>query len=155
MGAVLVKPAIHDAFMARPGARHRVSARLHLFRPTRWPLPAALATLKLYADEQLFARAASLQDVFMDAALSPQSRVGVKDVRTLGLVAGIELTPWADKPAGARLSPVFRPAGSAGDGALYRRHDCQMSPPLISSRRRLPSCLRCGGGGGEAVEVNR
>ena len=75
MGAVLVKPAIHDAFMAAaPAHAIEFPHRLHLFRP---PLAAAaLATLKLYADEQLFARAASLQDVFMDAAPVAAKRVG-------------------------------------------------------------------------------
>ena len=76
MGAVLVKPAIHDAFMAAAPA-HAIEFP-HGYTYSGHPLAAAaaLAALKLYADEQLFARAASVQDVFMDAALSLQSASG-------------------------------------------------------------------------------
>lgn len=58
MGAVLVKPAIHDAFMAAAPA-HAIEFP-HGYTYSGHPLAAAaaLATLKLYEDEQLFARRA-------------------------------------------------------------------------------------------------
>ncbi|AQR66432.1 aspartate aminotransferase family protein [Aquaspirillum sp. LM1] len=131
MGAVLVKPEIHDAFMA--AAPEYAIEFPHGYTYSGHPLAAAaaLATLKLYEDEQLFARAAALQDVFMDTALSLQSASGVKDVRTLGLVAGIELTPWAGKPAGARGYAVFQACWERGVMVRFTGDTIAVSPPLI------------------------
>ena len=150
MGAVLVKPAIHDAFMAAAPA-HAIEFP-HGYTYSGHPLAAAAARWprSLYADEQLFARAASLQDVFMDAAPSPQS-VGVKDVRTLGLVAGIELTPWADKPAERAAMRCFRPAGS-GVMVRFTGDTIAVSPPLIIEPAQIAQLFAVVA---EAVEANR
>ena len=152
MGAVLVKPAIHDAFMAAAPA-HAIEFP-HGYTYSGHPLAAAaaLATLKLYEDEQLFARAASVQDGFMDAALSLQSASGVKDVRTLGLVAGIELTPWADKPAGARGYAVFQACWERGVMVRFTGDTIAVSPPLIIEPAQIAQLFAVVA---EAVEVNR
>ena len=151
MGAVLVKPAIHDAFMAAAPA-HAIEFP-HGYTYSGHPLAAAaaLATLKLYEDEQLFARAASVQDGFMDAALSLQSASGVTDVRTLGLVAGIELTPWADKPAGARGYAVFQACWERGVMVRFTGDTIAVSPPLIIEPAQIAQLFAVVA---EAVEAN-
>src|SRR3546814_14264148 len=54
---------------------------------------AGLATLDLYARDGLFDRANDLSPYWEDAAHSLKGRRHVIDIRTIGLVAGIELTP--------------------------------------------------------------
>ena len=130
MGAVLVKPEIHDAFMA--AAAENTVEFPHGYTYSGHPLAAAaaLATLKLYEDEQLFARAASLEDAFMDGALSLKGVPGVKDVRTLGLVAGVELEPWAGRP-GVRGFDTFLACWERGVMVRFTGDIIAMSPPLI------------------------
>lgn len=152
MGAVLVKPQVYEAFMAA-APEHAIEFP-HGYTYSGHPLAAAaaLATLKLYEDEQLFARAASVQDVFMDAALSLQGASGVKDVRTLGLVAGIELTPWADKPAGARGYAVFQACWERGVMVRFTGDTIAVSPPLIIEPAQIAQLFAAVA---EAVEANR
>ncbi len=54
------------------------------------PLAAAagLATLDLYRDENLFERAAALEDKWADAVMSLKGLPNVLDIRTIGLVGG-------------------------------------------------------------------
>ena len=54
---------------------------------------AGLATMKIYEDEGLFERAEAMSPYFMDAVLSLQDHPLIKDVRTFGMMAGIEVHP--------------------------------------------------------------
>ena len=68
-------------------------------------IPAAgLATLETYADEGLLTRAGEMAGYFADALHSLKGLPGVIDVRNIGLVGGVELTPVAGQPnCGSRL----------------------------------------------------
>ncbi|CCD39764.1 unnamed protein product [Candidatus Paraburkholderia kirkii UZHbot1] len=63
---------------------------------------AAIATLDLYARDRLFDRAASKAEKFESAAHARRDAPFVKDIRNLGLVAGIELYSRDGAP-GARV----------------------------------------------------
>ena len=69
-------------------------------------MAAAIATLQLYEREQLFARARSLAAQFENAAHALRGAAHVRDIRNLGLMAGIELEPLPSQP-GARGYEVF------------------------------------------------
>jgi len=70
---------------------------LHLFRH---PLACAagLATLDLYVEEDLFARAAKLEPFWADAVHSLKGLPNVLDIRNVGLTAAIDLAGKPDAP---------------------------------------------------------
>jgi beta-alanine--pyruvate transaminase len=97
---------------------------------------AAVATLDIYKRDRLFERAKELSGVFEDAAHELQSSPHVKDIRNLGLVAGIELEsrPGA---AGARAYEVFLKCFEAGVLVRYTGDILAFSPPLIVNEQQI------------------
>jgi beta-alanine--pyruvate transaminase len=97
---------------------------------------AGLATLNLYRDERLFQRALELENHFEDALHSLRGEPHVIDIRSLGLVGGIELQPREGSP-GRRALDVFH--GCFDHGALIRVTGdvIALSPPLIVSRSQV------------------
>ncbi|HYC03786.1 MAG TPA: aspartate aminotransferase family protein [Azospirillaceae bacterium] len=128
MGAVLVRRGIHDAFMEGPAGIEL----FHGYTYSGHPLAAAaaVATLETYAEEGLFARAAALEQDFGDAAHGLRGRPHVVDIRTMGLVAGIELEPRPGAP-GARGYEAFVKCFEAGVLVRVTGDTIALSPPLI------------------------
>jgi beta-alanine--pyruvate transaminase len=100
MGGVLVSHEIHQAFMSGPPGAIEL---FHGYTYSAHPLACAagLATLQLYKDEDLFARAARMAPVFEREIHGLKGAPHVVDIRNIGLVGGIELAPRAGAP-GAR-----------------------------------------------------
>ncbi len=137
MGAVIVRQAIHDAFMS--AAPENAIEFFHGYTYSAHPLAAAamLATMEVYREEQLFARAAELAPYFEDAAHSLRGLPYVKDIRNLGLVCGIELESQPGKP-GVRAFDVFLKA-FWDKGVLIRTTGdiIALSPPLIIDKAQI------------------
>lgn len=135
MGAVAVAGHVHDAIVdtAPPGIE-----LFHGYTYSGHPLAAAagIAALDLYAAEGLFERAAGLEDYWADAAHSLAGRPHVIDIRTLGLVAGIELAPRDGAP-GARAMQLFHAAFDSGLLVRATGDIIALSPPLIVSREQI------------------
>jgi beta-alanine--pyruvate transaminase len=131
MGAVVASNAVHDAFMNGPEGAIEF---FHGYTYSSHPLAcaAAIATLDVYEEERLFARAASLSGHFADAAHALAGAPHVIDVRNLGLVAGIELAPRPGAP-GARAYEVFVRAYAAGVLLRVTGDIIAVSPPLVIS----------------------
>lgn len=136
MGALLVKPEIHDAFMA--AAADRAIEFPHGYTYSAHPLAcaASIATLDLYQEEGLFQRAAALSGLFETKAHQLKSVKNVKDIRNLGLVAGIELDSRPGAP-GARGFDVFLKCWEAGVLVRFTGDIIAVSPPLIISEAEI------------------
>src|SRR5215210_7039326 len=95
MAGVIVRKGIYDAFMRGP---EHVIELFHGYTYSAHPLACAagIATLDVYRDEDLFGRAKSLEAKWADAAMSLKGTPGVLDIRTLGLVAAIDLSSRPD-----------------------------------------------------------
>ena len=136
MGATAVKGSIYDTVLQ---ATEKGIEFFHGYTYSGHPLAAAagLATLKLYADEGLFARAAAMAPVWEQAVHSLRGVRHVIDVRNIGLVAGIELEPRAGAPA-MRAFDVFVSA-FFDEGVLIRTTGdiIALSPPLIISEAQI------------------
>ena len=131
MGAVIVRQPIHDAFMQ--AAAENAIEFYHGYTYSGHPLAAAaaLATLDVYREEQLFERAAAMAPYFEQAAHSLRGLPYVKDVRNLGLVCGIELDGVPGKPA-ARAYDVFSKCFWDKNMMIRTTGDIiALSPPLI------------------------
>ena len=95
-----------------------------------------MATLDLYADEALFARAAALAPYWEDAVHALRGRPHVIDVRNVGIVAGIELAPRPGAP-GARAADVFAECFRRGLLVRVTGDVIALSPPLIVERAQV------------------
>lgn len=127
MGAVMISSEIHDAFMTGPD--HMIEL-FHGYTYSGNPVAcaAALAALDTYREEELFERAASLEEYWADALFSLKGLPHVKDIRCAGLVGAVELEPVAGVPTKRAFDTYLR--------AWEKGRIC--APPATSSpcRRR-------------------
>ena len=135
MGAVLVRDAIHDAFMKGPEATIEF---FHGYTYSGHPLACAagLATLDIYRRESLLQRAATLADTWADALHSLRDLPHVIDIRNIGLMGAIELASRPDGPGARGYDAMV----DAFDSGLYLRNSADvlaMSPPLIVTEDQI------------------
>ncbi len=136
MGGVIVRKGIYDAFMKGP--EHAVEL-FHGFTYSGHPLACAagLATLDLYAEEDLFARAKSLESVWADAVHSLKGLPNVVDIRNVGLTAAIDLASRPDAP-GKRSYEVMDRAFNECDLLIrLAGESIVLMPPLIISEDQI------------------
>ncbi len=135
MGAVFASDKIYDAFMNGP--EHLIEF-FHGYTYSAHPLAcaAALATLETYADEGLLTRAAQLEGYFADALHSLKGLPNVIDIRNLGLIGGVELSPLAGEPA-KRAFNVFLDCWEQGVLLRVTGDIVALSPPLIVEKSQI------------------
>ncbi|MDC7693909.1 aspartate aminotransferase family protein [Asticcacaulis sp. DXS10W] len=135
MGAVGVSNRIYDTFMQ---ASETPIELFHGYTYSGHPLACAagIATLETYEEEGLFARAAEISPYWQDAVHSLRDAKHVIDIRNLGLIAGIELTPREGAPT-ARALEVFDRCFEAGLLIRVTGDIIAMSPPLIIEKAHI------------------
>jgi len=135
MGAVFVKRAVHDAFMQGP---ENLVEFAHGYTYSGHPLACAagLATLDVYRDEGLLTRARDLEEDWADALHGLKGARHVIDIRTLGLVGGLELEPRPGAP-GARAYETFVKCFEAGLLVRVTGDIIALSPPLIVGKEQI------------------
>ena len=135
MGAVLARQSVHDVFMNGP--EHLIEF-FHGYTYSAHPLACAagLATLETYADEGLLTRASELQDYFAKAVHSLKGEPHVIDIRNLGLVAGVELSPIAGEPT-KRAFSIFLDLYERGMFVRTTGDTVALAPSLIVSRAQV------------------
>ncbi len=135
MGAVAVRSHIYQQFMSGP---ERAIEFFHGYTYSGHPLAtaAALATLDVYRDDNLFARAALLAPYFETAVHKLQDCNHVIDIRNLGLVSGIELKPRDGAPT-ARAMDVYEHCYKNGVIVRTTGDTIALSPPLIISEAEI------------------
>jgi beta-alanine--pyruvate transaminase len=144
MGAVGVRREIYDTIV---GATEAGIEFFHGYTYSGHPLASAagLATLKLYQDEGLFERAASLAPYWEDAVHSLRDLPRVIDVRNIGLMAGIELEPRPGQ-AGARGLETLIGCFNAGLLVRVTADIIALSPPLIIEKGQVDHLVETLGG---------
>jgi beta-alanine--pyruvate transaminase len=136
MGGAIVRAPVYEAFMRGP---EHVIELFHGYTYSAHPLACAagLAALDLYRKEKLFERARALEPKFADAAMALRGLPGVLDIRTVGLVAGIDL---ASKPDGfGKRAYAAMEKGFHDLGLMIRvtGDTIALSPPLIASEDEI------------------
>ncbi|MGE0854753.1 MAG: aminotransferase class III-fold pyridoxal phosphate-dependent enzyme, partial [Hyphomicrobiaceae bacterium] len=132
LSGVLVSAQIHDAHMTGP---EHLPELFHGYTYSGHPLgvAAGLATLDVYRDEDLFARAKTGEARFAELMMSLRSAPGVLDIRPVGLMCGIDLAPGAAGPGHRGFAIMDR---------AYHEHDLYIrvgldtlivAPPLIAT----------------------
>lgn len=129
MGAVFASRKIYDGLMQGPEAQIEL---FHGYTYSGHPVACAagLANLDIFHEEKLFTRAATVAQIWQEAIFSLKECPFVEDIRTIGLIAGIELTSRPGAP-GSRAHELF--AQCFENGLLIRVTGdiVALSPPLI------------------------
>ncbi len=135
MGAVFAKEAIYNTFMQGPETAIEL---FHGYTYSGHPIAcaAALATLDIYQNEQLFEKAATIAPYWQDAIQSLKGISSIIDIRTIGLIAGIELESIPGSP-GAR---AYNALVTCFEQDLLIRTTgdiIALSPPLIIEKSHI------------------
>ncbi len=138
MGGVVASAEIYNAFM--DNSPDGMIELFHGYTYSGHPLAcaAAIATLNIYRDEGLFEQAGKMESVFADAAHSYLADLDiVEDIRTCGLVAGIDLSPIEGKPT-ARAYAAMTDAFYNRDMMIRVTGDTiALSPPLTFTESEI------------------
>lgn len=136
MGAVMVKKEIYDAYQ---DGDPKVIDLFHGYTYSAHPLAAAalIATLDVYQEEGLFERSNQLAPYWEDALHSLKGTDHVIDIRNLGFVGGVEMSPRGGK-VGTRGFDVFE-SGFHDENILLRftGDTIALSPPLIAEKEHV------------------
>jgi beta-alanine--pyruvate transaminase len=134
MGAVFSQQHIYDTFMQAPAGIEL----FHGYTYSGHPLAcaAALATLEVFEEQKILEHAAGMQAYWADAVHSLKGLPHVIDLRSIGLIAGIELAPIPGKP-GARAFDAFRQAFAAGVLIRTTGDIIALSPPLVLEKEHI------------------
>ena len=135
MGAVAVQSHVHDAMMQGP---EQIIELFHGYTYSGHPAASAalIATLQIYGREKLFERARELEPYWEQAIHSLRQAPNVADVRSIGLVGGVEFVPAEGRP-GARGSDTYRRAFDQGLLVRVTGDTVALSPPLIISEAQI------------------
>jgi beta-alanine--pyruvate transaminase len=132
---VFASSDIYEAFMQGPD---NVIELFHGYTYSGHPIAcaAALATLDVYQEEGLFERAAALETRWADAIHGLKGLPHVIDIRTIGLIAGVELEPLEGRPTARAFQSMIK---AYEDGMMLRVTGdiIAMSPPLIVSEAQI------------------
>ncbi len=135
MGAVFVRNNIYDAFMHGP---ENAIELFHGYTYSAHPVACAagIATQDIYERDGLLTRGAQLAQQWEDAVHSLRESPHVIDIRNIGLMAGIELSPRAGTP-GARGYDAFVKSFEMGILIRVTGDIIALSPPLIVEPRQI------------------
>jgi beta-alanine--pyruvate transaminase len=139
MGAVAVERSIHDTIVE--GSAEGIEL-FHGYTYSGHPLAAAagLATLDLYKSEGIFEASKDLHSYWEDAVHSLKGKRHVIDIRTMGIVAGIEMAPRDGAPT-KRGTELFQKCFDSGLLVRATADTIALSPPLILERHHIDEMI--------------
>ncbi|MGE5156635.1 MAG: aspartate aminotransferase family protein [Gemmatimonas sp.] len=135
MGAVFASRKVHDALMTGPESQIEL---FHGYTYSAHPVACAagLATLGIYQSEGLLTRGATLAPHWQETMHGLRNLPNVIDIRTIGLVAGVELSPRPDA-VGARAYEVMVDCFNNGLMLRVTGDTLALSPPLIVTEAQV------------------
>lgn len=139
MGAVFASRKVHDAMMHGP---ENVIELFHGYTYSGHPVASAagIATMEIYEEEGLLTRGAEMAETFQEALHSLKGMPHVADIRNLGLVGAIELTPRDGAP-GSRAYDVFVDCFKSGLLIRVTGDIIALSPPLIIEKQHIETIV--------------
>jgi beta-alanine--pyruvate transaminase len=137
MGGIIASGKVHDAFMSG-GAEHQIELfHGHTYSAHPLACAAALATLDLYRDEALFARAKKLEPLLAEAVHELKDAPFVIDVRNVGMAAAIELESDPAAPGRRGYEVIQRAFFDESLVVRVSGDTIALSPPLIATESDL------------------
>ncbi|WP_299796401.1 aspartate aminotransferase family protein [uncultured Shewanella sp.] len=149
MGAVLIDDAIYDACMQGPEGIELFHGYTYSGHPVA--AAAAIATLDIYQNEQLFERSRELEGYFEEAVHSLKGLPNIIDIRNIGLVGGIQFSP-SEKGIGKRGFDIFEHCFANGTLVRATADIIAISPPLIVDKQQIDQIVNTLGDAIRAVD---
>ena len=141
MGAVIVKDEIYTEFMTGPKDTIEL---FHGYTYSGNPVAAAaaIATLEVYEEDDLFLRASEFAAHWQEALHSLADHPFVIDIRNIGLIGAIEVEPIQEHPTKRAFSAFLR---AFERGCLIRTTGdiIALSPPLIINKAQIDELVAC------------
>ena len=136
MGGIIVRKEIYDTFMNGP--EHAIEF-FHGYTYSGHPLAAAagLATLDLYRDEDLFARAKALEPKWADAVMSLKGTPGILDIRCVGLTAAFDMASKPDAYGLRGYKAMDYAFNEEGIMLRYTGETIAVTPPLTIEDKHI------------------
>ena len=136
MGAVFVRQEIYDRFIS---SSDTLVELFHGYTFSANPLACSVAMtcMDICEREGLYTRAKDIEGYWQEAVHSLKGLPHVKDIRNIGLLAGIELEPEPGSMAGQRTWNLFR---ACFDNGLLTRANGEvlaLCPPLIIDKPHI------------------
>ena len=141
MGGVIVKDNIYQTMLDNADSPIEL---FHGYTYSGHPVAtaAALATLDAYKTDGMFENADDLSPYFADAAHALKGLGHITDIRTIGLIAAIELQPRQGAP-GQRGLEVMKSAWDKGLMVRVTGDILAFSPPLIVNKQQIDQMFDC------------
>jgi beta-alanine--pyruvate transaminase len=136
MGAVFTRKGIYDAFMNAAPENAIEFFHGHTYSGHPVACAASMATLDIYEEEGLFARAKSLASYWEEAIHSLKGLPHLIDIRNLGLVAAVEFEPIPGQP-NARAMDCLQRCFDKGLLVRVAGDIIALSPPLIITKEQI------------------
>ena len=135
MSAVAVCSQIYDSFMQGPD---HIIELFHGYTYSGHPLAcaAALATLDVFAEDDLFNRSQTLAPIWERAIHSLKGLSNVIDIRNIGMMGAVELMPRDGAPT-TRAYAVYLACYEKGLLVRQTGDIIAMSPPLIATKSQI------------------
>ena len=135
LGGVMVNDKVFDAMMV--GSEHLIEF-FHGYTYSGNPLACAagIATMSVYQDEQLFAKAKDLERELEQRIHSLAGEPHIIDIRNLGVAAAIELAPKPHQPS-IRAMEVFQSCFERGLMVRYTGDIIAIGPALIATEDEI------------------
>ena len=140
MGGVIASADIYQAFMTGPPTAIEL---FHGYTYSAHPVACAagIATLQLYKDEDLFARAARMAPKLESALHSLKGAKHVIDIRNHGLVGAVELAPRPNAP-GARAFDLYLRCWEKGVLVRQTGDIIALAPALIIEESHIDQIVQ-------------
>ncbi len=135
MGGVAVKDEIYNQMVDNADSPIEL---FHGYTYSGHPLAsaAALAALDAYQEDDMFKNAQEMSGYLADAAHALKGSNHINDIRTIGLVAAVELKSRDGAP-GARAMDVMKAAWNKGVMLRIAGDVLAFSPPLIVNKQQI------------------
>ncbi len=135
MGAVAAKQSIYETIVDAGPERGVEFFHGYTYSAHPAACAAGLAMMDIIAGERLIDRARELSPYFADAIHSLQDLPVVADIRSIGLLAAIDVAP--DKAPGARGHEIQKRLYDAGLHLKNTGDALLVAPPFVAERRHI------------------
>ncbi len=136
LGAIAVKQSIYDTITEAGPAKGIEFFHGYTYSAHPASCAAGLAMMDIFASEDLIGRAAAMSDYFLDALWSLRDLPCLVDIRGIGMMGALELSP-AGQPPGARGHEAQKALYDANLNLKSTGDSLIVAPPFVAQKQHI------------------